>query len=204
MKPLRKNVALAIDGGGIRGVIVAKALMMLEQALNSPSQQIFQLTAGTSTGAILAAGIASGLTARQLFDLYVELGAAIFPKTWRSALWPMTRYRYESEPFVKHLQKQLGDKKMGDFWEPDARRDVSLIPALICWRIAAGLSNRGRTNIAIGLLQRRSWHQARCRPIFRLLMGVTWMVVWVPMPTHLTWQLMRSSTASIGICRRQP
>jgi len=124
MKPLRKNVALAIDGGGIRGVIVAKALIMLEQTLNMPSQQIFQLTAGTSTGAILAAGIASGFTARQMFDLYVELGADIFPKTWRSALWPLTRYRYENEPFLEHLRKQLGDRKMGDFWAPDARRDV--------------------------------------------------------------------------------
>ena len=49
MKPFRKNVAIAIDGGGIRGVIVTKALSMLEQELNQPLHDIFRLTAGTST-----------------------------------------------------------------------------------------------------------------------------------------------------------
>ncbi len=33
MRPFRKNVAIAIDGGGIRGVIVTKALSMLEARL---------------------------------------------------------------------------------------------------------------------------------------------------------------------------
>ena len=50
MKPFRKHVAIAIDGGGIRGVAVTRALMMLEEALSLPSHHIFRLTAGTSTG----------------------------------------------------------------------------------------------------------------------------------------------------------
>jgi len=124
MKPFRKNVALAIDGGGIRGVIVAKALMMLEKELGVSSGRLFQLTAGTSTGAILAAGIASGLTARQLFDLYVELGPLVFTKSWRSALWPLTRYRYDNQPFIEHLTKHLGDQNMGDFWTSESKKDV--------------------------------------------------------------------------------
>jgi patatin-like phospholipase/acyl hydrolase len=36
MKPFRKHVAIAIDGGGIRGVIVTKALSMLEEQLGKP------------------------------------------------------------------------------------------------------------------------------------------------------------------------
>ncbi len=50
MKPFRKNVAIAIDGGGIRGIIVTKALSMLENELGQPLHNIFRLTAGTSTG----------------------------------------------------------------------------------------------------------------------------------------------------------
>ncbi len=37
MKPFRKNLAIAIDGGGIRGVIVTKALSMLEEKLERPA-----------------------------------------------------------------------------------------------------------------------------------------------------------------------
>ena len=43
MKPFRKNVAIAIDGGGIRGVIVTKALSILEQHLGKPVHDIFRL-----------------------------------------------------------------------------------------------------------------------------------------------------------------
>lgn len=63
MKPLRRNVAIAIDGGGIRGLIATQALSILEDHLGKPAHNIFRLAVGTSTGAIIAAGIGSGLTA---------------------------------------------------------------------------------------------------------------------------------------------
>ena len=63
MKPFRKNVAIAIDGGGIKGIIITKALSMVEEHLSLPVKDIFHLTAGTSTGSVIAAGIAAGLTA---------------------------------------------------------------------------------------------------------------------------------------------
>ena len=49
MKPFRKNLAIAIDGGGIRGVIVTKALIMLEESLREPLHKTARLYAGTST-----------------------------------------------------------------------------------------------------------------------------------------------------------
>ena len=49
MKPFRKNVAVAIDGGGIKGVIVARALAILEDYLGKSSYEIFRLAAGTNT-----------------------------------------------------------------------------------------------------------------------------------------------------------
>jgi len=33
MKPFRKHVAIAVDGGGIKGVIVTRALAILEEHL---------------------------------------------------------------------------------------------------------------------------------------------------------------------------
>lgn len=124
MKPLRKNVAVAIDGGGIRGVVPIRALMKLESVLGKPIHQLFGLAAGTSTGSIISAGLGAGLNAGALYQLYCSLGQRIFTKSWRSALWPLTRYRYPSQPLENALRDVLGNQKMGDFWQTDDRTDV--------------------------------------------------------------------------------
>jgi len=124
MKPFRKNVAVAIDGGGIRGVIVTRALTMLEEQLGRPSREIFGLAAGTSTGSIISAGIGAGLTGKQMYDLYVELGNVIFRKTLRSRLWLLTKYRYPLEPLEAALREAIGDIKMGDYWKGAKPIDV--------------------------------------------------------------------------------
>jgi predicted acylesterase/phospholipase RssA len=124
MKPFRKNVAIAIDGGGIRVVIVTRALATLERHLRKPVHDIFRLVAGTSTGSIISAGIAAGLTSAQMHDLYVSLGSTIFKKSWRSFFWPLTRFKYPKEPLVKALREHIGTMKMGDFWTADPPTDV--------------------------------------------------------------------------------
>lgn len=124
MKPFRKNVAIAIDGGGIKGIMVTRALSMLEKELGKPVNQIFQMAAGTSTGSIISAGIASGLTAAEMDNLYLTLGETIFRKSWRTALFPLTRYRYPSQPLQSALQNVIGDRKMSDFWTGAPKIDV--------------------------------------------------------------------------------
>lgn len=124
MKPFRKNVALAIDGGGIRGVIVTRALSMLERSLKQPVHNVFRLAAGTSTGSIISAGIGAGLTAAQLHRLYISLGDTIFTKSWRTFFWPLTRFRYPHEPLATALHEYIGDQKMGDFWTAIPATDV--------------------------------------------------------------------------------
>ena len=124
MKPFRKNVAIAIDGGGIRGVIVTRALSMLERQLKTPVHNIFRLAAGTSTGSIISAGIGAGLTAPQMHRLYLSLGDTIFKKSWRTFFWPLTRFRYPHEPLVKALHEHIGTRKMGDFWTTTPQTDV--------------------------------------------------------------------------------
>lgn len=124
MRPFRPRVALAVDGGGIRGVIVARALAVLEEELGRPCHQIFRLTAGTSTGSILSAGIAAGLTGAEMHRLYCQLGPRIFRRTWRSYVWPLSRYRYSHATLLAALQEHFGDRRMGDFWSADPRTDV--------------------------------------------------------------------------------
>ena len=124
MKPFRKNVAIAIDGGGIRGVVITRALSHLEEHLGKPVRQIFQLAAGTSTGSIISAAIGAGLTAKQMHELYISLGDIIFQKTLRSKLWLLLKYRYPLGPLADALKKHVGDFKMGDFWIANPPIDI--------------------------------------------------------------------------------
>lgn len=126
MKPFRKNVAIAIDGGGIRGVIVTKALSILEKEMNRPLHDVFRLTAGTSTGSIIAAGLASGLSAAQLLDMYVKLSGNVFKRSVRTALWYVFNHRYMDPPLHASLQTNFGDKTVGDLWKEDPPTDIVL------------------------------------------------------------------------------
>lgn len=124
MKPFRKHVALAVDGGGIRGIIPTRALAMLEDYLGEPAYETFRLLAGTSTGSIISAGIASGLFGVELNRLYLELGEEIFQKSLRTFFWPLTRYRYPQEPLKAALEAYLGERAMGELWDSDLPTDV--------------------------------------------------------------------------------
>ena len=105
--------------------MVARALSKLEDHLGKSSQEIFRLVAGTSTGSIIAAGIAAGLTGDQLHQLYCDLGGTVFRKTWRYYLWPfLARYRYSSKPLENAIRQHIGDIKMGEFWSGNPRTDV--------------------------------------------------------------------------------
>lgn len=124
MKPFRKHLAIAIDGGGIRGVIATKALTMLEETLGQPLSGMTRLFAGTSTGAIISTALASGMTAAQIHALYLKLGEDVFHKSWRTFFFPLSKYRYAREPLEAALRAQLGDRKMGDFWKDMSLTDV--------------------------------------------------------------------------------
>jgi patatin-like phospholipase/acyl hydrolase len=76
---------LSIDGGGIRGIVAARILAKIEEHLDQPLQQYFDLITGTSTGALIAAGLMVGHTASFLVDLYLRRGYEIFPyQSWFS------------------------------------------------------------------------------------------------------------------------
>jgi patatin-like phospholipase/acyl hydrolase len=88
-RPLR---VLALDGGGIRGIIPASLLAELERRCDRRIGEMFDLIAGTSTGGILALGLTTPdpanpgeprYRAEELVDLYVEKGHLIF----KSSLW---------------------------------------------------------------------------------------------------------------------
>jgi hypothetical protein len=81
---------LALDGGGIRGIITIAFLERLEQLLDSATGKAvrlcdwFDLVGGTSTGAIIATAVALGFRAAEIKSFYEELAPEIFRKhRWR-------------------------------------------------------------------------------------------------------------------------
>ena len=72
---------LSIDGGGIRGIIPARLLQLIEESIGEPASTLFHLIAGTSTDGILGCGLAKGKSAREIAELYVDRGGKIFHRS---------------------------------------------------------------------------------------------------------------------------
>ncbi|NJO41398.1 MAG: patatin-like phospholipase family protein [Cyanobacteria bacterium CRU_2_1] len=89
---------LSCDGGGIRGLITAVMLEHLEAKLKeqnpqTPLKDYFDLIAGTSTGSIIACGVAKGYTATYIREFYIKEGLVIFPKFHKVAEMWLNRVR---------------------------------------------------------------------------------------------------------------
>jgi uncharacterized protein len=104
---------LALDGGGIRGVLSLHILGRIEELLIKESKRpdyrladYFDYVAGTSTGGIIAAGIALGMSVAEILDFYVRNGAAMFDK---ASIMRRLRYEYNSEPLAKQLKSVFGE-----------------------------------------------------------------------------------------------
>jgi hypothetical protein len=99
---------LSVDGGGIRGIIPLACLVQLEKKLGKPAPELFDMVAGTSTGAIIAAGIALGMSARGLLALYRDLARKAFQRIpWWQVLFNLGNHRY-SNRFIAARLNEIG------------------------------------------------------------------------------------------------
>jgi patatin-like phospholipase/acyl hydrolase len=122
---------LAIDGGGIKGILPAAFLATVEEASGKRVLDHFDLIAGTSTGGIIALGIGLGLPARAIVDFYRNEGPRIFdqelPSTpslfsriRKAAGWArhnarrLVTSKYDAQELRSALQRALGDRLLGD------------------------------------------------------------------------------------------
>lgn len=133
---LPRRRILTIDGGGLKGMIPAAFLANVEAQLGQPLHQYFDLIVGTSTGGIIAAGIALGMPAEHIASIYRDHGPRIFPTlTWRSRarLWfaGLTRAKYPTATLRKVLNEQFADLRIGESktrlvipsWDRTAQRE---------------------------------------------------------------------------------
>ena len=116
-KPFR---ILSIDGGGICGILPAAILAEYERRfLNGGSiSSSFDMIAGTSTGGIIALALGQEMPAKDILDLYVEQGPAIFPPVGRfkkavASVQSLLRYQYDPSALKQALQKKFNDTHFG-------------------------------------------------------------------------------------------
>jgi patatin-like phospholipase/acyl hydrolase len=133
---------LAIDGGGIRGLIPALVLAEIERRTGRRIATLVDLIAGTSTGGILACALAKPdpLPAEQIAGIYEQEGPHIFD---RSLLKTITSVdgnideRYDDKGLMAALRRYLGGARLGDATVPllitaydiEARQAIVLRPA---------------------------------------------------------------------------
>lgn len=110
----RPRRMLSLDGGGIRGLITLGILEELERQLRGAVGQgraefrlcdYFDYVAGTSTGAIIAAGLARGMSVAELIAFYERTGRQMFEKTF---LLERLKSFYKADPLQRQLQDVFG------------------------------------------------------------------------------------------------
>jgi len=105
---------LALDGGGLRGILSLGFLQTIENILQERHgnngdfrlSHYFDLIVGTSTGAIIAATLAMGWTVEEIRKKYMDLGERVFePSFLRQGLF---RAKYDKKKLKKELQEVYG------------------------------------------------------------------------------------------------
>ena len=111
---------LSIDGGGLRGMIPAMVLAEIEARTGRPVAETFDLIAGTSTGGILALGLAlpgdggePRYAAQELIELYEKEGSRIFSHR-AGLLRGAFEERYPAKGLEEVLREYFGDARLKD------------------------------------------------------------------------------------------
>ncbi len=101
---------LSIDGGGIRGIIPACALVSLEKTTGKLARETFDFVAGTSTGALISAAVVAGVPATSILSTYIGRSKEIFSPgaPWSTVKRLSAGYMYDPARIEKVLSDQLG------------------------------------------------------------------------------------------------
>jgi uncharacterized protein len=113
---------LSLDGGGIRGLVAARMLAAIENQINQPLNEYFNLIAGTSTGSILASAIATGRSSAESVEIYKRTSSIIFPYKSRFSLkriplilkYGLSAPKYSDRGLIQSLQETFGDTTLFD------------------------------------------------------------------------------------------
>jgi predicted acylesterase/phospholipase RssA len=128
---------LALDGGGIRGLMTLQVLASMESLLanhyhsgDAAARSAFRLChffdyiGGTSTGAIIAAGLARGMSVAEIAVFYDQFGREAFAKRSIFQRW---KSLYEDGPLAAKLKEVFSTKGAHDTLEPQFLKSLLLV-----------------------------------------------------------------------------
>jgi patatin-like phospholipase/acyl hydrolase len=123
--------ALALTGGGFRGLYTAKCLEVIEADFGRPIGNFFDLTCGTSIGGIVALAVAFEIPMSRVVTVFREYGPLIFPASHRMGPIDYFRYalrpRYKTGPLREAIESLIPkDAILGDALHPLAIPAVNL------------------------------------------------------------------------------
>lgn len=107
---------LSLDGGGIKGVFTARLLALIERHLGGLGLgSRVELISGTSTGGIIALGLALDMPAEEIMRFYREDGRRIFPtRSWVREFKHWIGAKHDYELLEIALQRCFGEHRLGD------------------------------------------------------------------------------------------
>lgn len=122
---------LAIDGGGIRGVIAARVVARLEELITAEAGEerriadCFHMVAGTSTGGLIGIGLTAPhperpdrprLSGADLVELYLKEGPWIFGDTFSKlrSLGGWIAPKHTPKRLEQALERRFGDARLRD------------------------------------------------------------------------------------------
>lgn len=107
---------LSFDGGGIRGLVTLAILKRLEAQVPTLIQKA-DVLAGTSTGGIIALGLAAGKSVDDMLSLYLDNGKDIFDDSWWDNIRDIggvTGADYDQKNLAKILKRVFADMQLKD------------------------------------------------------------------------------------------
>ena len=106
---------LAIDGGGVRGVLPASFLAEIDDQVEGDIVDYFDLIVGTSTGGIIALGLCAGLKPAAIRDFYLERGPRIFSGlSMLRKMRHLATAKYDQQQLRTELEDVLGERRLGE------------------------------------------------------------------------------------------
>lgn len=109
---------ISFDGGGLKGLLTLGMMERISEKLGSREWiEKADMYAGTSTGGLIALGLASGLTLDKIKSFYEDTGPLIFNRNtpwYYTSVFRTLHTGYKSNELLKYLEEVFGSRRLSD------------------------------------------------------------------------------------------